>query len=200
MSPAISQWMLAMASIALGMGAVRGCCCCGARGFCDARSACRPCTSSSRKSANSCALAVQPDQRSSATCRAASTCEGSQRAWLAIIPASHAVRSEWSVGWPMLRSPMKASARTGVENGNGRVVGHERGRGGGRGGEGQAKAQHRTVFRALSVIRPIPRWVADSTELAAPASLEGRRLFFLFFLSFSLLSSLFNLAVSPPLP
>jgi hypothetical protein len=45
---------------------------------------------------------------------------------VAIIPASHAVRSEWSVGWPMLRSPMKASARTASKDGDGGVVGHGR--------------------------------------------------------------------------
>ncbi len=70
----------------------------------------RPPTSSPSKSENSGALAVQPDQRSKAT-QAACPCAASSRPVTAAMrEASHAVRAEWSIGWPMLRSPTNARA------------------------------------------------------------------------------------------
>lgn len=74
--------------------------------------AARIATSSPNTCAKPAAFAVQPDQRNSATSRAVSHTDASNRAACASCAASQPVRGEWSVGWPMLRSPMKASART----------------------------------------------------------------------------------------
>jgi hypothetical protein len=56
-------------------------------------------------------LAVQPDQRNKDTQATwpcvSSPCPVAAASW----EASHAVRVEWSMGCPMLRSPTKASAR-----------------------------------------------------------------------------------------
>jgi hypothetical protein len=72
----------------------------------------RPSTSSPSRLAKPAAVAVLPDQRSSATRRvlvhasAASPFSSARRA------ASRAVRTEWSGGRPMLRSPTMASTCT----------------------------------------------------------------------------------------
>src|SRR5258706_14229441 len=69
-----------------------------------------PAISSPNSSADSDALAVHPDHRSSAASQTASHSSGLMPSAMASCSASQAVRREWSVGCPILRSQTNASA------------------------------------------------------------------------------------------